>query len=164
MARPRLPPRPLLVTLVALLLGLLAPELAAQGRPPAGTPAAATAHAGDAGAPISEVDAAPDSPRAAIRQYVALCREGEYTEAARFLDAPPGKGVDAAGLARRLKVVLDRHLWGESDLALMASPLAEGNKADKLPGIDELGTVPGPKGPEPVRIVRRPNAQALRWL
>ena len=36
-----------------------------------------------------------------VRQFVELCRAGEYDEAARYLDLPPGKSVDGAGLARR---------------------------------------------------------------
>lgn len=156
MARTAPLPRLFVCALLALFAALYAPALPAQPRPP-------TASA-DAGAP-AESDAAPDSPRASIRQYVELCRAGEYDEAARYLDVPPGKTVDGAGLARRLKSVLDRHLWNDVDLALLASPFSSGNTHDKLPpGVDELGSIPGARGPEPVRVVRRAVGQTTTWV
>ncbi|MBK8259496.1 MAG: mechanosensitive ion channel family protein [Polyangiaceae bacterium] len=122
---------------------------------------AATASA-DAGA--AEVETAPDSPRASVGQFVELCRAGAYQEAARYLDLP-SPNTDGAAVARKLKSVLDRHVWSESDLALLASPYSSGNVSDKLPaGVDELGTIPGPKGNEPVRLVRRAQASGTIWV
>jgi MscS family membrane protein len=94
---------------------------------------------------------AQDSPRAAVESYLDLCRAGDYAAAAQHLNAEPG--ADAAGLARRLKAVLDRHLW--VDLEAL-SPESEGHADDGLPaGTDEVGRVPGPSGrAEPVRVVR----------
>lgn len=107
-------------------------------------------------APAAEPAVAEDSPRAAVEAYLDLCRTGEYAAAARYLQTEPG--VDAAGLAERLKAVLDRHLW--IDLEAL-SPASEGRASDGLPvGTDEIGRVPGPVGqPEPVRVVRRDG----RW-
>ena len=157
MARPRILQRTIVATLAALLLGLLAPAAWAQPRPPNGTTSTTTAPT-PAANPSPPEEVAPDSPRASVRLFVELSRAGEFAEAARFLDLPPGSKVDGAGLARRLKGVLDRHLLGDGELALLASPFSSGNTADKLPpGVDELGAVPGPKGPEPVRLVKRPN-------
>lgn len=150
----------LLAAFVAVFLAISPGSAGAQPRPvPTGTAAAGEP------VPPAEAEAAPDSPRASLRQFVELCRLGEYQEASRFLDVPTGKGVDAGGLARRLKTVLDRHMWDGSDLALLASPYSSGNTADKLlPGVDELGKVPGPKGPEPVRLVRRVVGNGAIWV
>ncbi|MFO0588755.1 MAG: mechanosensitive ion channel family protein [Polyangiaceae bacterium] len=148
-----------LVWLAAVIsaAGLFAPAASAQTKP------APTASA-DAGPP-PEPEAAPDSPRASVRRYVDACRAGDYEEAARFLDVPNGKGADGPTLARKLKSVLDRRLWDDVDLATLASPFSSGNTADKLPpGIDELGTIPGPGAPEPVRITRRPGAGGATWV
>jgi len=149
-----------------LLAWTWAPALLAQIPPIAIPPGAANGNGGPAangngGAP-AEVEVAPDSPRASLRHYVELCRTGHFAEAARYLDLPPGKAVDGAGLARRLKAVLDRHMWLDVELA---SPLSSGNVADKLPvGVDELGLVPGLRAPEPVRLIRRPTAQGTIWV
>jgi len=145
----------------ALVASLSSFAAGAQPKIPGVSPPAPTA---DAGAPEPEV--APDSPRASLKQYVELCRAGEYEEAARFLDLPPGKNVDGAGLARKLKSVLDRRLWGDTDLPGLASPFSSGNTADKLPpGVDEIGTVPGSNGKDdPVRLVRKAAAQGTTWV
>ena len=55
--------------------------------------------------------AAPDSPRAALSQYLEACRRGDYGAAARFLRLEPGQAPRGRELARRLKAVLDRRLW-----------------------------------------------------
>src|SRR5262249_33926580 len=106
-------------------------------------------------------EVAPDSPRASMKQFLALFHAHEYEEAAHYLDLPTGKNVDGAGLAKRLGLVLDRRM---PDLPSLASPLPFGKATDKIPGVDELGTVPGPSGPEPVRLVRRPQPQGAIWV
>ncbi len=152
--------RLLFSALVAAAIAIAAPAASAQPRP-SGAPSAGTSEPGAS----PEIEVAPDSPRASLRQFVELCRTGEYQEASRYMDLPTGKAVDAAGIARKLKSVLDRHMWGEGDLALLASPYSSGNVADKLPpGVDELGKVPGPNGPEPVRIVRRVVGSGAIWV
>ena len=149
-----------LVWLAAVFSGtgvLFGPAALAQTKP-------APTAAADAGPP-PEPEAAPDSPRASVRRFVDACRAGDYDEAARFLDVPSGKNFDGPTLARKLKSVLDRRLWDDVDLATLASPYSSGNTADKLPpGIDELGAIPGPGAPEPVRITRRPGAQGATWV
>lgn len=100
-----------------------------------------------------EEQLAQDSPRAALGQFLDLCRANRYADAARFLDVPTAERARAPQLAERLKAVLDRHVW--IDLSSV-SPLSGGNAEDELPaGVDELARIPSPSGkPEPVRLVR----------
>ncbi len=147
---------------IALFASLFAPTIGAQPKP-SGAPTASASAAPSGGAP--EPEAAPDSPRASVKRFVELCRAGNYEEAARFLDLPQGKGGDGPALARKLKSVLDRRLWDDVELPALASPFSSGNAADKLPpGVDELGTIAGPAGPEPVRLMRRAGAQGTIWV
>lgn len=111
-----------------------------------------------------EPAAAPDSPRASVREFFALCSEGSYIEAARFLDVNDPTSLEAPILARRLKAVLDRYAWVDLDLL---SPESLGDTGDKLPsGVDEIAKVPGPGGKmEGVRIVRRLLPETgIRWV
>ncbi len=112
--------------------------------------------------PETVVEAAPDSPRVSVQEYLDACRAGQYEEAARYLalDGSPARGPE---LARRLKAVLDHHLW--IDLSLL-SPLSEGDQKDGLgEGVDRLGAIPGPSGrPETVRLVRKVDADRVRWV
>lgn len=149
--------RHLLCALIAAAIAIAAPQLQAQPRPDAGAPAA------DVTPP--EPEAAADSPRAAVRQFVALTSAGEYQEAARYLDVPASRTAAAGDLAKRLKSVLDRHMLGEATLASRASPYSSGDLADKLPpGVDELGRIPGPQGPEPVRLIRKATPNGTIWV
>jgi MscS family membrane protein len=89
---------------------------------------------GPAGDSTAVVAPAPGSPRVAVEAYLIFARQGAFADAARYLgdDGTPE-------LARKLKAVLDRHLW--VDLALV-SPLAAGDTTDGLAaGVDQLGTV-----------------------
>lgn len=100
----------------------------------------------------------PDSPRASIARYLELSREGQYGEAAAYLEVPESQRPRAAELARSLKAVLDRHLW--LDLERL-SPRSGGNEGDELPpGIDEIGRMPNQ---EPIRIVRIEDTTGPRW-
>jgi MscS family membrane protein len=141
--------KPLLAALIALAIQAVSLAVLAEPRPPQGAPTAAPAAQ-------AEPEVAPDSPRASMKQFLALCHAHEYEEASRFMDLPTGKSVDAGGLAKRLCAVIDRRL---PDLVSVASPHPFGNANDKVSGVDELGTVPGPNGPEPVRVVRRGQPQ-----
>ena len=146
-----------LAGLVFVMISVCAPLAIAQPKPAPSASAEVTTP--------PEPEAAPDSPRASVRRFVETCRAGDYEEAARFLEMPPGKSSDGPALARKLKSVLDRRLWDDVDLASLASPFSSGNTADKLPpGVDELGTIKGPNGPEPVRITRRSGAQGTTWV
>jgi MscS family membrane protein len=126
----------------------------------ADTPDAGVASPAELAAPIS-----PESPRASLSRYLDLCREGRYADAAAYLDlsgAPAGAGPS---LARKLKAVLDRHIWFEMD---RISRLPMGNGQDGLsPGLEELGQIPTGRGRaarESVYLVRREVEGGHRWL
>ena len=123
---------------------------------------ASSANAGAAGqAPEEKV--APDSPRAAISDYATLTRNGDYATAARYLDLSAVDSNDGPLLAKRLRNVLDRHLWLDPS---KLSPDSHGNPDDGLPtDRDKLGNVPGPTGkPEPVIIARKVDRGGARWV
>jgi MscS family membrane protein len=111
--------------------------------------------------PVSAAEAAPESPRAAVTDFLVLCGEGRYAEAARYLaldERQKGRGPE---LARRLKAVLDRNLWVDLDAL---SPDPAGNVSDGLPvGIDEIGKIPGRGNPAPVRLMRAREGSSLLW-
>jgi MscS family membrane protein len=150
---------PVLVLLVALGASGLAwagPARGATSASPLVEPRAG-ASVEPAPAADAEPEVAPDSPRAAIKAYLELCRAGDFAGAADYLDVPPSSKKDGPALARRLKVVLDRHVG--LDLEAI-SPASAGRRSDRLPvGIEEIGVVPGPR-PEPVRLARRGD----RWV
>lgn len=150
--------------LLALALFARAPAAAAQPRP---APAASSAPA----APPAE-DVPSDSPRASIKRFLDLCRAGEYGEASAYLDLTDAQRSDGAAahpestpgpvLARRLKAVLDAQIWVKPE-NVSAKPY--GDPRDNLPaGVEEIGTIPGPGGPEPVRLVRRRLPDGARWV
>lgn len=107
------------------------------------------------------VEVAPDSPRAAVREYLDLCREGNYESAARYLALRAAQRGRRGDLARRLKAVLDRHLW--IDLEAL-SPFSAGDESDGLPlGNDAVGTILSGGREEPVRLVRLAAEESARW-
>lgn len=143
------------VLLLAAVLSWLLVSPAAAQVPPAG---GATDAAPIAAEPVIDLD----SPRASITAYIDLCRAGRFAEAARYLSL---SGTDTGAgpeLARRLKAVLDRHLWVDLD---SVSPLSGGQTDDGLPPqTDEIGTLPGADGrSEPVRMVRVEDGASARW-
>ncbi len=122
-------------------------------------PRAGAAQTKPAPAAAAEAEESPSSPRAAVRQFLELGREGEWAEAARFLDLPEG-AKNGEDLARKLKAVLDRA--GPVELASV-SGAAAGNTADKLPpGVDELVKVKGAS--QPVRLVHRKAGSDPEWV
>jgi MscS family membrane protein len=131
------------------------------------TAAPAQSLVGSSPTPVSPQDlvpeVSPDSPRASIQEYLDACRAGQFDEAAKFLDLDNGMQARGADLARRLKDVLDRHLWIDFN---RLSPLAEGDLNDGLgPESERLGSVPGPTGRnEPVRLERRRQGDHVRWV
>lgn len=156
----------LVVALGALLsvASLTPPVAAAQPRPSASAQGQATV-ANDAantnGAPDLP-EAAPDSPRASVKRYLDLCRAGEYADAAEYLDLPEAKRADGPTLARKLKAVIDRQIWVQIE---NISPEPQGQESDKLPpGVEEIGSVPGRSGMEPVRLIRRHGPEGTRWI
>ncbi|KYF74619.1 hypothetical protein BE11_11260 [Sorangium cellulosum] len=141
-----------------ILLGASAGELSPPAVP--ASPAAAPAASAEDGADPEANPVAPDSPRASMRQFFELSRAGEYAEAARYLDVPPG--ANGAELAQRLKAVLDRHLWLDVD---SLSPLPLGDAQDNLgAGVEQLGKIPTRTGTQPVRLVRRTTPDGVRWI
>jgi MscS family membrane protein len=107
------------------------------------------------------VEVAPDSPRAALEEYLDLCRRGEYAAAARHLALQPGQRERGPDLARRLKAVLDRRLWIDLDAVSSAS---DGDGADDLPeGVDQIGSIAGAGGSAPVRMLRLAEAEPPTW-
>src|SRR5262245_30513837 len=85
-------------------------------------------------APVPE-GVAPDSPRASVIQFLALCRKGDFAPAAQYLEVPDQLANEKEYLARRLFEVLDR-----VDVKQF-SPLATGDPNDQLaPGVDSLGS------------------------
>ncbi len=107
--------------------------------------------AGVAGAQAEELGA---SPRAAMREFLTACRDGDYEAAARYLDLrqlPPDRRARMGPeLARRFKAVLDRTLWVELD-ALSDAP--EGDLEDGLPRSRErVGTIAGAAAPVDVEL------------
>jgi MscS family membrane protein len=135
----------LLVSLAALLLLTAASATTAQLSP----------------TPDLAVEVAPDSPRAALREYLERCRAGDYASAARHLSLRSGQPHRGPELARRLKAVLDRHLWIDIEAV---SPASGGDESDGLPaGVDELGRIAWPGGPARVRLVRTAADESAIW-
>ncbi len=100
------------------------------------------------------VEAHTDSPRAAIELFYKACEDGNYTEAATFLElrtsAERDRGVE---LAKRLLFVLDKRLWVEPE---SLSP-------EKKIGPEELGTITDKQGHKIViRLVW--SGPRARWL
>ncbi|MEO8499941.1 MAG: mechanosensitive ion channel domain-containing protein, partial [Vicinamibacteria bacterium] len=82
-----------------------------------------------------------------------------YVEASRYLAVSNEQAVRSPELARRLKAVLDRHLWIDLD---RISSRSTGDQGDGLPAaMDEVGTL---AGREPVRLVRREIAEGAIWV
>ncbi len=153
-----MPPRPLAPLAALLLLAscLLPATLVAGGGPtePAATTPVPT--------PASGAEVSPDSPRSAVAEYLDLCNEGSYRDAARFLDLPVGFEARGPVLARQLKAVLDHFLWIDPE---KISALPGGDREDGLPPeVEEIGMIPTGHGKrEPVRLVRRERPEGPQW-
>ncbi len=114
-------------------------------------------------AAAEEEKVAPDSPRAAMTDFMRLTRAGDYEKAARYLDLSGVDQADGPILAKHLREVLDRHLWIDTD---KLSPDSRGNTEDGLGAErEDLGSVPGAAGkPEPVVLVRHLDRTGARWV
>jgi len=129
----------------ALLLAASPPPVAAQ--PVAAQP--------------EQTEPAPDSPRAAVQEYLSLCGKGDYASAARYLVLRPSERERGAELARRLRGVLDQRLW--IDLEAL-SPSSTGDESDNLPrGIDQIGTILTQGRQAPVRLVATMAGDSASW-
>ena len=142
--------------LLVVALAFLGVTAGAQ-EPPAASVPASPSPAAEPAAPV----VAEDSPRVSLQRYLDHCRAGRFDEAARYLVVPAGRDAEAPALARRLKAVLDRHLW--IDLEAVSAE-SEGNRQDGLPpGLENLGTVASGGRREPVRLRRLREPTGDRW-
>jgi len=114
-------------------------------------------------APPVEDKPAPDSPRVAMNEFGQFTRSGDYQNAARYLDLSAVDRNDGPILAKRLRDVLDRHLFIDAE---KLSPNPRGSAENGSPlDREDLGSVPGATGkPEPVVIVRRVDRNGARWV
>jgi MscS family membrane protein len=144
--------RPLLLA-IALLLAGAAPVLAAPQVP---SDTAAQAAGGEA--------EAPDSPRATMRQFLALARRGEFERASTFLTLDRKNGARGADLAQRLHQFIQRRVAIDLD---SISPLPQGNPSDGEPPLqDRIGRMrvgPG-QVTHPIVLVRSTQRGETRWL
>jgi MscS family membrane protein len=137
---------------ISLLLVLLGntPSALALGRTDKALPSPAPS---GSVAPVEEpVDAG--SPRATIAAYFRLCRNGNYADAAKYLDVPKERENQGPVLAKKLKAVLDRYDWIEPELL---SPVERGNTDDGLPlAYESIAKIPREGGhTETVRLFKR---------
>lgn len=129
-------------------------SVTAQSLPGTGKPTPSSASSEDA-APVPEEPVDPGSPQASIAEFLRLCREERYDEAARYLDIhTPSTKRKPFELAKRLKAVIDRRSWIDLE---KVSPHANGNTSDGLsPSYEDVGQVPLPSGPpQPIRLFNR---------
>jgi MscS family membrane protein len=115
--------------------------------PPAATPA--TPPPEDTAPPV-----APDSPRAAVTQFLDDCHAQRWDACAKWLDVPREDLEHAPELAQRLTAILDRHVAPELDTISGESSgdLDDGQRRT----LETIGMIPMPGGdPEPVRMLRR---------
>ncbi|HYN40347.1 MAG TPA: mechanosensitive ion channel family protein [Thermoanaerobaculia bacterium] len=153
--------RPSRALLLASLFVLFASVPAAAQIP--GLPKGFTASTVPAPLQVSIAEAAPDSPRSTVAEFLGLTRAGRYAEAARFLDVPAALAGRGPELAKKLRLVLDARLW--IDLAKV-SPLPPGQLEDGLPPeLEEIGSITGTTGkPEPVRLIRKDRVESPIWV
>ena len=143
-------------------LSALSASVPAAGQIP-GLPKGFAASAAPAPLQVSIAEAAPDSPRSTVAEFLGLTRAGRYAEAARFLDVPAALADRGPELAKKLRLVLDARLW--IDLAKV-SPLPPGQLEDGLPPeLEEIGSITGTTGkPEPVRLIRKDRVESPIWV
>ncbi len=98
-----------------------------------------------------------------MSEFTRFTRSGDYEKAARYLDLSAVDQSDGPILAKRLRDVLDRHLFIDVE---KLSPNSHGNTENgSAPDREELGNVPSAAGkPEPVVIVRRVDRSGARWV
>jgi len=89
-------------------------------------------------------DAVPDSPRASVEAFLTLARAGQFAQAAAYLDVVDSRRSGAPTLARKLKAVLDRHVWFDLG-AISGAP--DGDSTDGLPPrVEQVATIPSADG------------------
>ena len=160
-------PRRFILPVVVLLL-LLGVALAAPGWAQAPVPATtegdaiADAETAAEAATSEEPAVAPDSPRASLQAYLDDGRAGEWEKAAHYLALPESRKAEGPTLARRLKAVLDRHVWFDHE---EISPASGGNQDDGLSrNVERVARIPvGDDRTQPVYMVRRSGDDAFFW-
>jgi MscS family membrane protein len=136
---------------------------AAGAAPTSASAAAPTSKTDSPAAPPADESTAHDSPRAALREFRRLTREGDFAAAARYLDLSKVNSADGPTLAQHLKEVLNRRLWIDPS---KLSPESHGNVTDnQAPDREQLGTIRGASGqPEPVVLVRKSYRPGTHWV
>jgi MscS family membrane protein len=152
----RLRPRLLAVALLTLLVAAAAPLHAAPRWPqvPSDTAAQAAGAEGET----------PDSPRAAVREFLALARRGDFESASHFLSLDRKNSARGPELAERLYQFIQRRVVIELD---SISPLPQGNTADGEPPLqDRVGRMRvGPREvAHPIVLVRTTQRGETRWV
>jgi MscS family membrane protein len=155
----------LLVAFVALPAALLAPpsaraaaptlkDLLGTGAAKAAAPQAEPSAAEPPAAAVQPSAALPvgATPQSTVTAFLDACNGDDYERAARFLQLPPARRPEPAGLARELCIVLAQTTW--IDVGQL-STAPDGYTDDGLPADQErLGEVTGPEGEVPLRLVR----------
>lgn len=104
---------------------------------------------------------APDSPRAAFRDFRAAAHDHRWLDAARYVPLPEMAPERSIELAKRLKLVLDG-IYALAPETLSAE--SSGRLDDGLPrDVEEIGHVPFGDTNEPIRLVRVSDAKAPFW-
>ncbi len=141
---------PVWVLATVLLLGA-APLRAQEPAPPATTTTTT----------IPDDSRGFESPRSAMRGFVYAGREGNWEEAARYLDLRDRNAAEGPVLAKELKTVLDRKLWVDID-ALSADPAGDPNDG-QTPRRDLIGTIETTDGPVKILLERVNTAEGPAW-
>ena len=104
----------------------------------------------------------PDSPRAALVDFLRLAKSQDWVGAAAYLPVPEASRENAPVLARRLKLVLDQKLAIDVNAL---SPYAAGDTTDGDANGDRVGVIASPNGREdPVRLVRESRTLPRKWV
>jgi MscS family membrane protein len=156
-------PKAAMTPLLALSLVAFPALVSPTPAPTAPSPHQGTAEGATFGGPIRLERVAPDSPRAALADFLEAARARRWDAAARHLELHGECARRGPELAQRLMAVLDR--WATLDLAAVSgSP--QGAQGDAMPaGTDEIARIPIERqASQPVRMVRRELPEGARWV
>lgn len=117
---------------------------------------------GDTAPPAAATTEAPDSPRAAMRQFLARGEAGEYERAARFLALDRRDSARGPELAQRVYRFIERRVSIDLD---SISPLPEGDLFDGEPLLDQAGRmfVGLDEVVRPIELVRVVHGGETSW-
>jgi MscS family membrane protein len=142
---------------------LLALALVAAAAPLRAAPLPAPQVPSDTATQGAEAEAS-DSPRAAVREFLALARRGDFESASHFLSLDRKYSARGPELAERLYQFIQRRVVVELD---SISPLPQGNTADGEPPLqDRVGRMRvGPREvTHPIVLVRTTQRGETRWV